>query len=121
MIGMALGLATKVVGPRFAKPLLILLAVALLIGAFYVMLDKYGDSRYDAGKRDENAAWKAAQDKLLAQAAQATTKADKVALAVTLEHAAKVEEEKEKVDEAIANGGSPLDVLFPRADSVPNR
>lgn len=119
MIGMALGLATKVVGPRFAKPLLILLAVALLVGAFYVMLDKYGDSRYDAGRRDEETAWKAAQDKLLAQAAAAATSADKTALAATIEHAAAVEEEKEKVDEAIANGTSPLDVLFP--SSVPNR
>lgn len=115
MIGLLMGFG---LGKRAAQIIAYVAVPLLVLVAFYIALDAYGDSRFREGRQVENAAWKTAQDKLLAQAAQATTKADKIALAVTLEHAAKVEEEKEKVDEAIANGGSPLDVLFPSADGV---
>jgi len=104
---MGLGLAKRVaqVVAYVAVPLLVLLAL-------YLTLDASGDSRFRAGRAQENAAWKAAEDKLLRRAATATTEADRNALAQTVEHAAKVEEEKEKVDDAIANGSSPFDVLF---------
>jgi hypothetical protein len=84
----------------------------LLLVAFYLLLDAYGDARYDAGKSDENAAWVAAQDKLLADAAKSTETANKEDLTRQLEQAAKVQEEKEKIDAAIADGSSPFDVLF---------
>jgi len=85
----------------------------LILIAFYFTLDAYGDSRYREGKKDEEAAWKIAHERLLADAAQAEGVADTEALSQELAHAAEVEEEKEKVDAAIADGSSPFDVLFP--------
>lgn len=114
-------LAAKLVGPRFAKPFVYIIGILLLVGAFYIMLDAYGDSRFREGRAVENKAWKDAQDKLLAAAAQSSSRADREALAITLEHAAKVEEEKERVDDAIANGSSPFDVLFPSDNRVQPR
>jgi hypothetical protein len=112
-----IGWAAKLVGERFARPFVFIIGLLLVIGAFYIALDAYGDSRFREGRAVENKAWKDAQDRLLKQAAESATAADKKALAATVEHAAKVEEEKEKVDAAIADGSSPFDVLF-GADSV---
>jgi hypothetical protein len=89
-------------------------AVMLLV-AFYFALDAYGDSRYDAGKKDADAAWIAASDKLVKKAQDAGTKADKAAAGRMADQAAKVEDEKEKIDAAKADGSSPFDVLFPSA------
>ncbi len=105
---------------RAAKLVAYVAIPLLILAAFYLALDAYGDGRYREGRAVENAAWKQAQDKLLAAAAKASTKADVQALASTLEHTAAVEYEKEKIDDAIANGTSPFDVLFP-ASSVPVR
>jgi hypothetical protein len=85
---------------------------ALLLLAFYLALDVYGDSRYDAGKKDEAAAWKAASDKLISKAQNAATKADKAAAANAADFAAKQEDERNRIDAANQNGASPLDVLF---------
>lgn len=88
------------------------IGAGLLILAFYFLLDAYGDSRYREGKSDEAAAWKAAEAELLKKAANARTEADRNAAVREVQHAAKVEEEREKIDEAVRNGTSPLDVLF---------
>lgn len=85
----------------------------LILIAFYLLLDAYGDSRYRQGKTDTDMAWKVAQEKLLTDAAKAKGTADSEVLVQQADHAAKVEEEKERVDEAIADGSSPFDVLFP--------
>lgn len=103
-----LGLSTRV-----AKLLAYVALPLLILAAFYIALDAYGDSRFREGRAVENAAWKEAQDRLLAKAAEATGTANREDLARQLEHAAAVEQEKEKVDEAIADGTSPFDVLFP--------
>ncbi len=85
---------------------------AVLLFVFYLALDAYGDSRYDAGKKDEAAAWQKASDKLVAKAQNAATKADKVAAANAADFAAKQEDERKRIDAAQQSGGSPLDVLF---------
>lgn len=85
---------------------------ALLILAFYLALDAYGDSRYEAGEKAADAKWEEAERRLLKQAAQAGSEADKKAAARAVEFAAKVEEEKARLDQAAAEGSSPLDVLF---------
>lgn len=95
----------------------ILIAIAL-IGAVFLALKLYGDSRYRAGKADESAAWHAASDKLVKQVAESTADANRNELARTVEHVAKVEKEKERIDAALANGTSPIDELFPSADRV---
>lgn len=83
-----------------------------LLLAFYLALDAYGDSRFDAGKAQADAEWKAAEAALLEKAANARTEADKRAAANAAEYAAKVQDEKEKIDAAISEGSSPFDVLF---------
>lgn len=109
MIGLLLklGLSEKV-----AKLLAYVAVPLLILAAFYLALDAYGDSRYREGKTAEAEAWKAAEERLLKKSAEAGARADKAAAARQAEHAAAVAEEREKVDEAVANGSSPLDVLF---------
>lgn len=84
----------------------------LILAAFYLTLDAYGDSRYDAGKSKADAEWKLASDRLIQKSQNAGTKADTASAARQADFAAKVEDEKEKVDAAVAEGSSPLDVLF---------
>jgi hypothetical protein len=103
--GFAVGAALKRV------PVWVWVGLAALV-AFYFALDAYGDRRYGEGKKDEAAAWQKASDKLIAQAAQASDKADTKAAERAADYAVKVEDEKEKIDAAIADGSSPLDVLF---------
>jgi hypothetical protein len=102
-----LGLSEK------AAKLVAYIAIPLLIlAAFYLSLDAYGDSRYREGQSDADKAWQEASDRLIAKSQKAATKADTAAAARAADYAARVEEEKEKIDEAIAEGSSPLDVLF---------
>lgn len=84
----------------------------VLLLAFYLALDAYGDSRFDAGKAKADAEWAEAEKRLLKQAAEAGTEADRKAAARAVEYAAKVQDEKERLDQAEAEGSSPLDVLF---------
>ena len=95
--------------PRWAWYAIGAVVIAL---AFYVMLDRYGDSRFREGKAAADAAWIAAHNKLIEDAANARGEADANAAAREAEFAVKVEDEKEKIDEAIKEGSSPLDVLF---------
>lgn len=95
--------------PRWAW---VALGVLAALVAFYFVLDAYGDSRYREGVTAEREAWKEAERKLLAKAANATTKADKQADARAAEYAATVADERKKVNEAVSEGSSPFDVLF---------
>lgn len=95
--------------PRWAW---IALGAVLLLVVFYIALDAYGDARYDKGKADADAAWIEAGNRLIAKSQKAGTKADKAAAAREADFAAKQEHEKERIDEAVAEGDSPFDVLF---------
>lgn len=113
MIGLLMGWG---LGERAAKLVAYIGIPLLILVAFYFTLDAYGDARYREGVAAENKAWKDAQDRLLAQAAESAGTATSEDLARQIEFAAKVEDEKEKVDAAVAQGSSPFDVLFPAAD-----
>lgn len=104
----AVGIFLKGV-PRWAWALV---GAVMLLVAFYFLLDAYGDSRYDSGKKDADAAWQAASDKLIKKSRDAGTKADKAAAVRQADYAAKVEDEKGRIDKATAEGSSPFDVLF---------
>lgn len=84
----------------------------LLLLAFYIALDRYGDSRFNAGKAQADAEWKAASDRLIEKAHTSAAKADVAAAARAADYAAKVEDEKERIAEAQEEGASPFDVLF---------
>ena len=101
---------------RAAKLIGYIVIPALLLAAFAIALNSYGNSRFREGRAAENSAWKQAQDNLLTLAAESRSKADREDLARQLEFAAQVEDEKERIDEAQANGTSQFDVLFPAAD-----
>lgn len=85
----------------------ILLLAALAGGVWAIHRDGYKD-----GKRDTDAAWQAASDKLVQDAAKAGTKADKKAAARAADFAAKQEDEKQRIDAAVKDGSSPFDAIF---------
>lgn len=87
-------------------------AVALLIAGVWL----YGHLQYKAGVRDTDQRWIAAGEKLKKEAAASASAADTKAAVATAEHVAQVRHEKEEIDEALARGDSPLDVLFPTQD-----
>lgn len=87
----------------------------LLIGAALAVVAAvlwFGHARYQAGVRDTDAKWEAAGERLAAQAEKAGTVADRREADRIEDHAAAVAAEKERIDEAVADGRSPLDVLF---------
>jgi hypothetical protein len=109
MSGLA-GLRLAAAGvPRWAW---VALGAVLLIVAFYLALDAYGDSRYREGKANEKAAWEQAEAEFRKKAGEAEKKADKQAAAREADHLAAVADERKKIDAAVENGSSPLDVLF---------
>ncbi len=109
MIGWLVGLGLS---ERAAKALLIVGGIVIGVLAFYFLLDAYGDARYREGKKDADAAWIEAGNKLVAQAHKSADKADVAAAARAEDFTARQEAEKEKIDNAKANGTSPMDVLF---------
>src|SRR5688572_4022569 len=92
-------------------PTWIWIALAAAV-AFFVVLDAYGDSKYREGKAKADMEWKAASDKLIQKAAASGERADTAAAAREADFAARVEDEKEKIDAATADGTSPFDVMF---------
>jgi len=89
-----------------------LLIFAVLAFGVWRWLDSYGDRRYKEGVAATDMKWEKASAALKAQAAQSAGKADDAAANRLTEHLAQATKEQEKVDDAIANGSSPLDVLF---------
>ncbi len=84
----------------------------LLLAAFLVALNAYGNSRFDAGKAEADAQWKAASERLVEKAHKSAAKADVAAAARAADYAAKVEDERERISDATANGTSVFDVMF---------
>lgn len=94
----------KIVGP--------LVALALLIGGVLA----YGHSKYNAGHKagveEVDAQWAAATKKLQQQAAKSATRADDAAAKRAEEFKAQADSDRKAVEDAEANGSSPLDALF---------
>lgn len=109
MITLLMGFMSK----RAAQIVAFVVVPLLILGAFWLALDAYGDSRYHEGEKDTDAKYQAASDELLRKAAEARGAADKQAAARVADYAAQVKDEKEKIDEAVAEGRSPFDALFP--------
>lgn len=99
----ALNLSGRLVAAAGGLLLLVALTVAVLA---------WGDARYREGVKDTDARWLEAGRRLEAEAKEAGTVADRREAERIGEHTARVAEEKEKIDEAVAAGDSPLDVLF---------
>jgi hypothetical protein len=104
MMPFAIPFWAKIVGP--------LLAIALLVGG----IAAWGHSKYKAGHKagveEVDAQWAAATKKLEAQAAQSATRADDAAAKRAEEFKTQADSDRKAVEDAEANGSSPLDALF---------
>lgn len=89
--------------------------VAAILGLLIFAVLSWGQSRYDDGVTDTDARWEAAGRRLERQAERAGTAADRREAARIDDHTAALAAEKKEIDDAIAEGVSPLDVLFPAA------
>lgn len=99
----------------FGNPLV---RIALGLGGLALVVAAimwYGHSKYQAGVRDTDAAWHAAEQAMLAKAAGAASAADRAAAASAANYAGQVAKEKEAINEAVLDGRSPFDGLFPAA------
>lgn len=112
MIGWLTGFG---ISRRAAIGILGLLGVLIILAAFYLALNAYGNARYKQGKADADNAWIAASNKLIKKAADAGSKASVAQAARDADFAARQEEEKERIAHAQATGASPMDVLFGNA------
>lgn len=110
MIAFLMGLG---LGKRAAQAVAFVVIPLLILGAFYLALDAYGDSRFEAGEAKADKAWHDAAVKLQQQSDDAAADADVGAGEREAAYADKLAEEKEKIDATIADGGDPFDVLFP--------
>lgn len=90
----------------------------LLLGAFWLMLKAYGNSRYEAGAMAEKAAWEAADARLRAKDVEASAEANARENARQRARDAIVEEERQRINEAIERGESPFDSMDGFGNSV---
>lgn len=105
--------------PNWAAKAVAYVALPLLaLFLVWLAIDSYGDSRYREGERDTDAKWIEAGNKLIEQERKAAAKADENAAGRAADFAAKQEDEKEKIDEAVAEGRSAFDALFPVDDGL---
>ena len=98
---------------KFSAIVVSIVGLVLILGAFYLALDAYGDARYDAGKEAADKAWREAAVALAEQSEEAAGAADEGAGDREAAYAAKLIVEREKVDATISDGGDPFDVMFP--------
>ena len=90
------------------------IGAALLVVAILAERTAFGNRRFNAGEAHADAAWQKASDELLRKAANARTAADKEAAARDAEYAARVKDERARLEKAEAEGTSPFDVIFGR-------
>lgn len=88
------------------------LGALLLFAAVVFGIRAYGSERYRAGVADTDQKWREAAEKLQEKSLASGKKADVEAAKREAVYADKLAEEKERIDDAIDAGGSPLDVMF---------
>lgn len=111
LVGLLLKLGAS---EKLAKAIAFVAIPLLIAFLLWRLIDGYGDRREQEGVDRTVAAYKAASDRLRAQAARSAGLADDAAAARTAAHTNQVEQEVERINEAELAGDSPLDVLFPR-------
>lgn len=109
MIAAALAFLQGVVRAVPLKTWLALGAAVTLVALFIW----WGNARHSQGVEETDAKWQLAADKLARDASKSADAATRKEAPRIAAHAAQVAAEKEKIDEALADGRSPLDVLFP--------
>jgi len=95
-----------------AKTVISIVAVLLLILAFWLALHFYGVHRYDEGVSAEDAKWQAAAAQLKSDASNAATNADANAAANLSNFVQQHSADQNAVNQAEAQGKSPFDAIF---------
>lgn len=112
MSGIGVGLAGLTIAQKLTRIGIVVAIFAALIGG--VLL--WGNSKYRAGHDDgvtqTEAKYEAAKQKLREEAEASASKADDKALERLEQHEAQVENDRKAVEDANANGTSPLDAIF---------
>jgi hypothetical protein len=90
----------------------LLIMIAVVVGAFFAILDAYGDAKFREGENHADAKWQQASEELEEDAEQSAERADEDSAERTAEYNQRLAEERERLDEAEAHGSSPLDVIF---------
>lgn len=103
-MGIAIPFWLKIVGP--------LVLLAALIGGIAGWSHHQYNKGHKAGVEEVDAQWAAADKKLRDEAAKSATRADDAAAKRAEEFKAQAEGDRKAVEDAQANGASPLDVLF---------
>ena len=97
---------------KLAKWIVAVLAAVLLIGGLWLSLHFYGVHRYDEGVSAEDAKWQTAVNQLKSDASNAATNADANASANAANFIQQHSADQNAVNQAEAQGKSPLDALF---------
>lgn len=116
MIGWVVGPLVKRGLEKVTAQRIVIGLTALLFGlaifAVARMVDRIGDARVEAALTEERLAQARADAELLRRAEAAGQAARQAEIVRQAKRDEQVSEEREKIDEAIANGGSPADVFF---------
>ena len=93
-----------------------LLGAVIVAVVIWLLILAWGQARYDAGHAagaaEADARWRAAAQRLEQRLDRTAAVADRREADRIRDHQAAVAQEKEKIDEAVDAGRSPLDVLF---------
>lgn len=112
MAGIGAGFAalslTKKIGIAVGTLIVLGLIVLLILRA----VDKHDQRMVQQGRDQVDAEWKAANDQLNQTAAASATKADDRAVKAIEEAREQAAEDRKAVEDAQANGDSPIDAIF---------
>lgn len=103
-MGFAIPFWAKIVGP--------LVALALLAAAFAGWSHHQYSKGHKDGVAEVDAQWAAATEKLKKQASESATRADDQAAKRAEDFKVQADSDRKAVEDAQANGSSPIDVLF---------
>lgn len=100
------------ISPKVWKILGAIAAILFVLWLLNRAIDSYGDNREQDGVNKERAAWEEADRQVQIKVAKAQTEATLSAVKREARHTAEVAKERKQVNEAVAEGRSPFDVLF---------
>lgn len=112
MTGIGTGFAALGIGKKIGIAVGALIALALIVLLIIRAVDAHDRRMVQQGRDQVDAEWAKANDQLKQQAAQSATRADDKAAAKIEESRAEAAEDRKAVEDAQANGDSPLSALF---------
>lgn len=112
MSGAAIAAAARELWRAVPRWVWVAVFALILLAVFWWSLMAWGQARFDAGVAAADARWAEASQRLEDRAREAGQVADIKEAERIQEHAAETAAERERLNDAIDRGDSPLDVLF---------